>query len=380
MSLVDRCLGVRDRLLASPIFQRWAARFPPTRLIARRRARDLFDLCAGFVYSQILYACVELQLFDILSEGPKTVPELSERLSLPPDAAERLLRAATALRLASDRGNGRFGLGALGAALIGNPGVAGMVQHHQLLYADLGDPVALLRSGSRETRLSGFWPYAAANGPAHLAARQVAGYSALMSASQPLVTDEILDAYSLKRHRCLLDIGGGEGRFARAACARWPGLRTMLFDLPPVADLAHGAFQRDGFGDRGTAIGGDFRSDPIPEGADIISLIRVIHDHDDAVALRLLRRIREVLPPDGKLLLAEPMAGTRAAEPVGDAYFGFYLLAMGSGRPRTGAELTMLLLNAGFVRVQQVATRMPLLVRILVAEPGDQTVPTVKSN
>ena len=39
------------------------------------------------------------------------------------------------------------------------------------------------------------------------------------------------------------------------------------------------------------------------------------------------------LPPGGTLLLAEPMAGTPGAEPVGDAYFGFYLLAMGSGRP-----------------------------------------------
>ena len=29
------------------------------------------------------------------------------------------------------------------------------------------------------------------------------------------------------------------------------------------------------------------------------------------------------------------MAGTPGAEPIGDAYFGFYLLAMGSGRPRT---------------------------------------------
>ena len=316
----------------------------------------------------------------MLSEGPKSIPELSERLSLPPDAAERLLRAASALRLASDRGDGRFSLGALGAALIGNPGVAGMVRHHQLLYADLADPVALLRSGDRQTRLSGFWPYALAGGSDELAALRVADYSALMSVSQPLVTDEILDAYPLKRHRCILDIGGGEGRFARAACARWPGLRAVSFDLPPVADLAHSAFQRDGLNGRATAVGGDFRSDPLPAGADVVSLIRVIHDHDDAVALRLLRSIREILPPNGKLILAEPMAGTRNEEPSGDAYFGFYLLAMGSGRPRTSAELTLLLLNAGFAQVTQIPTRMPLLVRILVARPGEGAAPTVKSN
>jgi len=32
-----------------------------------------------------------------------------------------------------------------------------------------------------------------------------------MSASQPLVAQEVLDAYPLHGHRCLLDVGGGRG-------------------------------------------------------------------------------------------------------------------------------------------------------------------------
>ena len=35
------------------------------------------------------------------------------------------------------------------------------------------------------------------------------------------------------------------------------------------------------------------------------------------------------------LIVAEAMAGAAGAEPMGDAYFGLYLLAMGSGWPRT---------------------------------------------
>ena len=81
----------RDRLLASPAFQRHAAGLPLTRLIARRRARKLFDLCAGFVYSQILLACVQLRLFDILLEGPQTLAALAQRTGLSVQRAERLL-------------------------------------------------------------------------------------------------------------------------------------------------------------------------------------------------------------------------------------------------------------------------------------------------
>ena len=61
------------------------------------------------------------------------------------------------------------------------------------------------------------------------------------------------------------------------------------------------------------------------------------------VVLALLHAARRALPADGVLLLAEPMSGTAGAEPIGDAYFGFYLLAMGSGRPRTAEELRSML-------------------------------------
>jgi demethylspheroidene O-methyltransferase len=114
--------------------------------------------------------------------------------------------------------------------------------------------------------------------------------------------------------------------------------------------------------------GGNFHVDPLPIGADIVSLVRVLHDHDDAVASALLRAIRRVLPRGGELLLAEPMAETPGAEPAGDAYFGFYLLAMGSGRPRSAQRLKEMLEAAGFSQVQHRPTHLPLLVRVLLAK------------
>jgi demethylspheroidene O-methyltransferase len=178
----------------------------------------------------------------------------------------------------------------------------------------------------------------------------------------------VLDAYPLGRHRCLLDVGGGDGTFLAAAAERVPGLRLILFDLPAVAEQARARFATAGLGARAAAVGGDFRSDPLPEGADIVSLVRVVHDHDDAGALALLRAVRRVLPAGGTLLVAEPMSDSRGAEPVGDAYFAFYLLAMGSGRPRSPRELRALLGAAGFARTRLLRTRMPLQTRVMLAK------------
>jgi demethylspheroidene O-methyltransferase len=363
----DRYLAIRDRWLSSPRFQRWAAAFPLTRPTARKRARALFDVCAGFVYSQILFACVRLKLFDLLAKGPLTAAGIASSLHLPPDSTDRLLEAAVSLRLLEKRVAGRFGLGALGAAMVGNPSVAAMVEHHSLLYADLHDPVRLLRGEQGQTELAKYWAYAASDKPAGLLGAQVADYTALMSDSLPLVADEILDAYPLGKHQCLLDVGGGDGSFLVAAAARSEQLKLILFDLPPLADRAAQRFAAVGLSARATAVGGDFFRDDLPVGADVISLVRVIHDHGDAAAKAILTAVHRALPHKGVLLLAEPMTGTPGAEPVGDAYFGFYLLAMGSGRPRTAESLQAMLIDAGFASTSLLRTRQPLQSRLIVA-------------
>ena len=367
-SLLDRLYAWRDRLLTSHRFQRFAANFPLTRPIARRRARALFDLCAGFVYSQTLLACIRLDLFPILQEGPAAAPEIARRLRLSEEATERLMLAACSLGLAARRSGGRYGLGELGAALLGNPGLAEMIEHHALLYADLRDPVALLRGERPATALEGFWPYAGEDRPGEIEGERVSDYSRLMAATQPMIAAEVLDSYDVSRHRLLMDVGGGEGVFLTEAAKRAPDLRLRLFDLPAVADRAKTRFETLDLGERSEVVGGDFRRDPLPAGADLISLVRIVHDHEDETARSLLKAAHAALEPGGTLLLAEPMAGTPGAEAMADAYFGFYLLAMGRGRARRAEELTAMLQQAGFTRIRALSTPTPLLVRALRAQ------------
>ncbi len=366
-SLMDRVYDWRDALIGSPLFQRFSSTFPLTRPIARKQARALFDVCAGFVYSQILSACVDLDICRRVKAAPKTVAQLAQEVGVPAERLERLLLAAVSLRLLSKRSGDRFGLGMLGAALVADPGIAAMIAHHKMLYRDLADPVALLRGHVAETELSRFWRYAASPDAAALEGSQVADYSALMAASQSFIAGDVLDAYPFGQHRCLMDVGGGEGAFLLAAAQRYPKLNLVLFDLPAVAARGEVRFKGAGISGRASTHGGNFVEAVLPKGADLISLVRVVHDHDDDKVKILLRRVHDALPDGGSLLIAEPMAGVSGAEPIGDAYFGLYLLAMGSGRPRPASELIEMMREAGFREPRRLPTRRPMLVAAVTA-------------
>lgn len=354
---------LRNRLVGNPDFRRAAKANPLTRGQAVKSARALFDLTAGFVYSQTLLACVETDLFEFLKGGPRLLDEIAGQTGLPPAGAERLARAAASLGLLEVRGADRFALGPLGAPLVDEPGLAAMIRHHRLFYRDMADPLAVLRGDARG-ELAQFWGYGLEDG----AAGRADDYSTLMAATNAMVADEIFAAVDLGRYRQLMDVGGGEGAFVSEVAARAPDLRLALFDLPPVAERARIRLAETGLSDRIEVHDGSFASDPLPEGADVISLVRILHDHDDRTVRKLLKACREALPPGGMLLIAEPMAGARGAEPMGEAYFGFYLMAMGRGRPRSAQSIMALLDEAGFSRARLNRSRMPLIADIVTAQ------------
>ena len=367
--LFDRLYILKDKLIANSQFQNTVAKIPFLRGIAKKRANQLFDVMAGFVYTQILLACIRLNIFNQLKDGPLTLEAIKNECGLERAPLKQLLDAAVSIHLLEIRANHKYGLGKLGAPLVGNSALAAMIEHHSVLYEDLRDPLLLLSGKLKSKKLEKFWPYVSNDLEDQESLKdqeRVKDYSDLMSASLPLVADQVLGAYDFSRHRCLLDIGGGQGTFLKRVHLQSPQLERMLFDLPGVANLAELNFSASSENQSIKVFGGDFFKDELPSGADLITLIRVIFDHDDERVKILLRSIFRALSPGGKLLIAEPMAETPDHPPMGHAYFGFYLMAMGRGRPRTVEEIGQLALEAGFKRVEILPSDMPINAQVLL--------------
>ena len=361
-------LGLRTRLMrliARPGFQRWASAFPLTRGTAAKDGAELFDLVQGFVKSQVLFALVELRILHRLMDGALSADALAQMSGMRTERMERLMMAATAMKLTARDRAGRYSLARLGAAMVGVPGLEDMIRHHEAFYRDLNDPVALLR-GEVDTELSAFWPYVfgAANATDPETSKR---YSDLMARSQQIVAADTLAVTDLKSTQHLLDVGGGYGVFAEAAALKHPGMHATVFDLPAVEMNARALMDRSKAKDQLRFVPGSFRDDPLPEGADTISLIRVLYDHEDQTVEALLSKVFDTLPENGRLLVSEPMSGGAKPEVSGDVYFSFYCLAMQTGTVRSAARISQLCKAAGFASVRIHRSRRPFVTTSLMA-------------
>lgn len=352
------------RLAANPGFQSWAARTPLIRRFVRAEGEALFDVVAGFCHAQVLMALVQLELLDSLLEAPAQIDALSRRHEVPAHRLRVLLRAAAALNIVTLKG-ALVRLTPRGAALATVPGLRGMIAHHHVLYDDLKDPAAFFR-GDTDPALADFWPYVFGAGAAEDPAR-AQRYSELMAESQSLVAADTLDLVDLADAATVLDVGGGTGAFLTALGARHVGPRLHLFDLPAVVPAAAARFAAAGLTSRVTITAGSFRDDPLPQEAAVITLVRVLYDHADDTVLALLRTIYRALPPGGRLVVSEPMAGDTRPERAGDAYFALYCMAMRTGRARQSSEIAELLRKAGFDVPAGVRSRRPFVTSVIEA-------------
>ena len=311
--------------------------------------------------AQALAALVELRVLHLLRDGPVSVPVLAGLCAVPVDRMQVLLQAGAGLGLLRRHRTGEFGLALRGASLLGVPGLEAMIGHHRALYADLADPVAFLRGG-QETQLAQFWPYVfGGEGGAEVSAT----YSTLMAESQVLVAEDTLAMVDLRGVKRLMDVGGGTGAFLAAVGAQYPGLALDLFDLPVVLQ---GAAAR--LGQRVTLHPGSFRADPLPRGADAISLVRVLYDHSDSTVAALLAAVCDALPIGGRLIVSEPMSGGAKPDRATDVYFALYTMAMQTGRTRSADEIGAALATAGFVNIRKQTGFRPFITSVVTAERG----------
>jgi len=112
----------------------------------------------------------------------------------------------------------------------------------------------------------------------------------------------------------IVDVGGATGVFLSELLQRHPGWRGTLLDLPQSVARAAPVLDRAGVSDRVKTVGQSF-FDPLPAGADLYLLRRVLIDWPDEDKARILRRCADAARPDGRVVV---IGGVSPDETLGE--------------------------------------------------------------
>ena len=170
----------------------------------------------------------------------------------------------------------------------------------------------------------------------------------------------IAQAFDLSSFHRMVDLGGGTGHLAVAACGLYPDLRAFVFDLPQATKSAELYIRKStGASQRVSVIAGDFFVDELPD-ADLFALGRILHDWSQEKIAVLLAKIFQCLPSGGGILLAEKLLNENKTGPISAQLQSLNMLVCTEGRERTIGEYRAVLESAGFSNVEGKITGAPL--------------------
>jgi acetylserotonin N-methyltransferase len=311
--------------------------------------------------TKAMFTAVSMGVFDCLAEGTASAPTVAKRLGAHPDAMERLLDGCVALGFLQKDGDLYSNLPVASTFLTRTSPdtLSGYILYaNQALYPLWGNLEAAVREGTNR------WAQTfGRNVPIfdHFFRTDKArrDFISGMHGFGLLSSPSVVTAFDLSRFRRLVDLGGASGHLVLTACAVYPELQGVLFDLPAVIPTARDYVDRSPHRARVALVAGDVFVNPLPE-ADLFALGRVIHDWPEEKIRPLLAKVWQRLPSGGALLIAEKLLNDQKSGPVVALMQSLSMLVCTEGKERTLAEYTALLREAGFTNVEGKVTSAPL--------------------
>jgi hypothetical protein len=162
--------------------------------------------------------------------------------------------------------------------------------------------------------------------------------------------------HELARFRHLLDVAGGSGGLAIAACGECPELQASVAELPSITAFTERFISDAGMTERIGVVAVDLNEGP-PEGRyDAAVLRNFIQVLSADQARNVIRHVGEAMEPDGVIhIVGFVLDGDRLSPPEAAAMNLVFLNIYDHGQAYTDEEHRTWLAEAGFVDIERVS-------------------------
>lgn len=329
---------------------------------------DLMQLyhMGGPWIGQTIYVAAELGLADQLGAKPVPVSELAARTEANEAALARFCRVLAAMGVLKAHPGESFSLTEAGRILRSDaPGGFryGVMLQSGACFRAWTEVMHTVRTGQPafdKVHGAAYYDFLEANPVENELFNRAMGVTSLAPAIAAL------KRYDFTGIKHIVDVGGGIGTLLAAVLDLNPGMTGVVQDLESVTAEAPAHLSERGMQDRIEVVSGSFFDSVVP-GADAYVLSRVLHNWSDEDSATILRRVREAMPPHGKLIIVDavvPDGGGLHPSMLAD----LFMMVILGGKERTEEDWSRLLDAAGFqlTRTVQAENAGDTLVHALV--------------
>jgi uncharacterized glyoxalase superfamily protein PhnB len=247
-----------------------------------------------------IHVAATLRIAEHIDGGKTAIADLAAAAGCDAGVLESVLAYLVTKGVFTQPAPGRFGLNAAARQMLGPShflsldGIGGRMAY---AWGTLPTFVRTGESGYHEVFGMPFWEDLAAHPGV------AASFDALMGPAGHGTPNPDFDiAGGWEPVRTLVDVGGGTGAMLAEILRTRPAIRGTLVDLPGTVARAGDAFEAAGVADRVTIVGQSF-FEPLPAGADVYLLKKVLNDWPDPQTVAILRRCAEAARPAGRVVV-----------------------------------------------------------------------------
>jgi SAM-dependent methyltransferase len=301
------------------------------------------EFAASFQKSRILLSGFELDIFTNISESGSKSYQIANDLKLNEQACERLLNALVSLGFLAKKNSFFFNTPESFKFLSRNsPDYLGGLMHSNHLWNTWSNLTQVVRTGvsahSSEINIRGEeWLFPFINAMHDRAKKQA---------------PEQLKNLNLAGVKSILDVGGGSGAYSMEFISKKPGIEATVFDLPNVIPITKKFLDKEGFSDKIGTHSGDYTTDGLPTGFDLVFLSAIIHSNSLEVNQDLIKKCFVSLNKNGRIVIQDWIMNNDRTLPQSGAIFAINMLVgTESGDCFTEQEVTDMLKVAGFKNI-----------------------------
>jgi len=318
----------------------------------------ILEMVQSFYISRAIGVAAELNIAEFLKKGPLHYKEMAQKTHSNADALYRLLRLLASQEVFREIKPGVFKQTKLSATLVDSPDSMRYMVLHQTsdlnwdLFKELSYPVKLGEPAAKKILGKDLFQHLEEN------EERNERYNKAMSNTSKLASYAVISAYNFSNCSKIVDIGGGQGVLLSVILHKWKKPTGILFDFQHVVQGSEKIFEYYNVKKRVQTIAGDFFKE-IPHGGDRYLLKNILHTLNDKDCIRLLKNIREVMDPRGRILIIEPVIPNNNRYDFAKLFDIQMLVSREGGRERKRAEYQKLFEKSQLQLLKMIPTAGP---------------------